>query len=396
MRHTFLILILSQILMGTTAKADLFGHSVFSNPPLWHSPSVKSNKEAPAKVGILVPLSGPHKKLGENILNAAMMALYTAPASEIILVPVDSGNSEEMALSATATAIEQGCDLIIGPVFAKQVRAVKRKIPSHINLISFSNDVSVAGNNIFVAGYSPHEQTQFVLQTLANKGLSEIIALLPDNAYGKEVGAVFSQVIQDIFDEAPRIYFYDIEGVSDEFLNELTNVIKESPPQAIYVPDGSRKTLSLVSKLKYKGINTQETLIVGSSDWNKPMFINDYGLKGALFPETKLPTSNAFTKEFQGHFSHAPDVLAEIAYDLVMMAVDVYQQHPNLCLQKADITSENGFPGLRGRFHFDQTGNIHRKYTLMEITGNKPKKALEEESQESTLAEKYRNLFEDV
>ncbi len=397
MRYIFLILSVSQLLIGTTAKADPFSHD-FSNPPLWHSPtrSTESNINAPVKVGLLVPLSGSQQKMGNSILNAAMMALYKSAKSEILIVPIDSGDSKETAQSATQEALEQGCDLIIGPVFSKQVMSVKNQIPKHINLISFSNDLSVAGDNIFIAGFSPHEQTNFIVQTLANRGFSKIIALLPDNTYGKEVGTVFKQAIMENLNEMATVYFYDPNGVSDEFLNTISNIIQENMPEAIYIPDAGRKTVSLISKLKYKGLNTQETLVIGSSDWNKPMFINDHGLKGALFPETKLPTSNAFTQEFQKQFAYTPDLLAEISYDLIVMASQLYQHQPNMCFEKGNITSKSGFSGLRGHFHFDPMGQIHRKYTLMEITGNKPRKAMEEESKESLIAEKYRNLFDDI
>jgi ABC-type branched-subunit amino acid transport system substrate-binding protein len=397
MRYIFLFSILCQTIIFSTTYAAAFGQD-FSNPPVWNMP--KTYGAVPnisvKKVGLLIPLSGPKKNIGNSILNAAMMALYDNQHSNITLIPIDSGTSEEEAEIAIRKALERSCDLIIGPVFSKQVLGAKKYLPSHVNMISFSNDLTNAGRNIFIAGHSPHEQTNYIIQSLNDYGLTKIIALLPDNKYGKEVGAVFTEIVQYLLDKTPQIYFYDEENIAESFIDQVYDVIVETSPQAIYIPDASRKTISLISKLKYKGLNLSETVIVGSSDWNKPLFLNDHSLKGALFPDTKISAGYAFVEQFKKHFSYKPDVLAEISYDLVSMAAALYQHQPNTCFERKNITSKSGFSGLKGHFHFDKIGRIHRKYTFMEITGGKPKKALEKATEENTIVEKYKDLFEDA
>lgn len=394
MRYTFLFLILCQIIAGTATSTEDFRLN-FNNAPLWNTPAPSLEKaKTTIKVGLLIPLSGENKNIGQSILNASLLGLYKFPDTNITLIPLDSGTTEEQASVAATQAINKECDLILGPVFSKQVAAVKRKIPKTINIISFSNDLTKAGGNTFIAGYSPHEQTKFIIQFLINKDISHIVGLLPDNAYGKEVARIFGRTIQSQVGQKTQVYFYDSEGASDEFLDKLSVVLQEDKPEAIYIPDADRKTLTLVSKLKFKGLSLQETLVLGSSDWNKPLFTNDHGLKGALFPQIKMGTNDAFTKSYQDAFSTPPNLFAELSYDLIMMINTLYQKGAAVCLDAKEITTESGFQGTRGRFYFDTDGSVHREYALMEITGNKPKKVQEQDSVENLIVEKYRHLFD--
>ena len=65
---------------------------------------------------------------------------------------------------APADPFRTASSLILGPLFAHSVRAVADEArPNGVNVISFSNDVSVAGGGVYVMGLAPRSQIQRVV-----------------------------------------------------------------------------------------------------------------------------------------------------------------------------------------------------------------------------------------
>ena len=62
-------------------------------PPGAPAPATPVAEAGPAKVALLVPLSGANAALGQAILDAAQLALFEAPDDRLTLVPRDTGGN---------------------------------------------------------------------------------------------------------------------------------------------------------------------------------------------------------------------------------------------------------------------------------------------------------------
>src|SRR5690349_24899911 len=103
--------------------------------PLSMSPSTAA--AGPAKVALLVPLSGANAELGQAILDAAQLALFEAGGDRLTLVPRDTGGNANGAAGAARSAIGEGAHLILGPLLAPEVEAVKPIArDAHLNVIA--------------------------------------------------------------------------------------------------------------------------------------------------------------------------------------------------------------------------------------------------------------------
>ena len=69
----------------------------------------------PAKVGLLVPLSGPGAALGEDLLDAAQLALFDVGRTDLELLPRDTGDQPQKAEAAARSALDAGAELLLGP-----------------------------------------------------------------------------------------------------------------------------------------------------------------------------------------------------------------------------------------------------------------------------------------
>jgi len=81
----------------------------------------------PARVALLLPLSSPSaetRAVAEALERAAELAIFDSKANDILLMPRDDGGTPEKAAAAAAKAINDGAEIIIGPLFAQSVTAV--------------------------------------------------------------------------------------------------------------------------------------------------------------------------------------------------------------------------------------------------------------------------------
>src|SRR5207302_2191935 len=79
----------------------------------------------PVKVALLVPLSGANADLGKAMLEAAQLALFTTAGDQLTLVPRDTAGAQDGAAGAARSAIAEGAQLVLGPLLAAEVEAVK-------------------------------------------------------------------------------------------------------------------------------------------------------------------------------------------------------------------------------------------------------------------------------
>ena len=106
------------------------------------------------KIAVLLPLSGANADLGRAMLEAAQLALFTTGGDKLTLVPRDTMGTAEGAATAARAVIADGAKLIIGPLVADEVDAVKPIArDAHVNVIAFATKTQVAGGNVYLMGF---------------------------------------------------------------------------------------------------------------------------------------------------------------------------------------------------------------------------------------------------
>src|SRR5262245_43672010 len=101
------------------------------------------------KVAVLLPItaSGSTPAVAKALKQAAELALFDFDNPNIPLIPKDTKGSPDGARLAAGSALQEGAELIIGPLFAQEVTAaapVARQ--GGVPMIAFSSDEKVAGD----------------------------------------------------------------------------------------------------------------------------------------------------------------------------------------------------------------------------------------------------------
>jgi branched-chain amino acid transport system substrate-binding protein len=150
------------------------------------------------KVGLILPLSagGNAGVAALSMRNAAEMALAEFNNPDLqLLVKDDSGNAFG-AQQAAQQALDEGAELILGPLFAQSVGPVGQLARSKgVPVVAFSTDANVASRGIYLLSFLPESDVDRIVGYAAGQGKKSFAAAIPDNAYGTVVEAAFKQIV---------------------------------------------------------------------------------------------------------------------------------------------------------------------------------------------------------
>lgn len=321
-------------------------------------PALKSHK-----IGLLLPLSGPHADLGKGLLEAAELALFEGESSSITLIPQDTAQGAQLAAQK---ALDKGAELLLGPVFATEVEKIKPLLATQkVNLLCFSTDQTVAGHGVYVLGFLPSQQIERILEYAKERGLIKIAALTPQDQYGKLIDHTLRHLETQGKIQLLGITHYEKGDILDgnpgnaRLLEEVTKY-KSQGVDALLIPEGG-ENLALLMRL----LGPQGSLkILGSGQWDTPETRYIPGLEGGLFASTSPEGRQNFESRFQKSYGRSPPRIAGLAYDAIALA---------LALADKGYTSENltfdqGFAGTEGLFRLTPQGLNERGLAVLEIS----------------------------
>ena len=150
------------------------GQPAATVPPPAGAPLVGETLGAgPVRVGMILPLTqnGAPSPVGVSMRNAAQMAIDDFAAPHITLMIQDDHSSSDGAAQAAQSELGAGAELILGPVFANDVRAVAAAAKSAGRpMIAFSTDVSVAAPGVYLLSFLIESYVDRIIQYAVSNG----------------------------------------------------------------------------------------------------------------------------------------------------------------------------------------------------------------------------------
>ena len=115
----------------------------------------KTNEKS-LNIGVLLPLSGDYKNVGESFLKAIQLALYDISNENIKIYPKDSKANALVAYQAAKEFEELGIKIVIGPIFYESLERIEEI--NNITFISFTNKTSKIPKNTISFGINIDSQ----------------------------------------------------------------------------------------------------------------------------------------------------------------------------------------------------------------------------------------------
>ncbi|HUY68224.1 MAG TPA: penicillin-binding protein activator [Alphaproteobacteria bacterium] len=323
---------------------------------------------APAKVAIFLPLSGPYAGLGQAMLNAAQLAVFDVGGKGFQLMPHDTAKGGPAAVARAARdAIDHGAKLIIGPVFAANVAAVKPVAEdAGVNMLALTTDASLAEPGLYVMGFAPTPQVNRVTDYANAQGLHNFAALVPDNAYGNLVGDAFSRAVAR--DGALMIGFERFDPGSGDLVTAIAALAGDRDHiDALFLPEGGAELGKVIAQLQRAGFAAGKIKLLGTGLWD----MDDLGpdasfLAGGWYAGADPAARGRFVASYQKAYGKTPPRLVTLAYDATALAALLAKGGSNF--SRAALTNPNGFAGVDGIFRLREDGTVQRGLAIDQVT----------------------------
>ena len=323
------------------------------------------------KAGLILPLSaaGNAGVAGQAMRNAAEMAIAEFNNPNIQLLVKDDGGTAEAARVGAQQAIDEGAEIILGPLFAQSVGFVGQVARArNIPVIAFSTDANVASSGVYLLSFLPESDVDRIVQYAASTGKRSFAALIPDNPYGTVVEAAFKQAVtrrgggQIV---ALERYPHDKTAMA----NPVRSVGQASArADALFIADGGDAVPDVAQALTADGVNLKRLQLLGTGLWDDPRIYSTPSLDGGLYAAPDGVGYRNFSARYRARYNQDPVRTATLTYDAVaLIAALVKTQGPQRFSQQI-LTSPSGFTGIDGLFRFRPDGTNERGLAVLRVT----------------------------
>ena len=141
--------------------------------------------ESILKVGLIVPLSGKHQEIGKSVLNSIRIALSKINDDQIEIFPKDNYSSPEKTLFAARQLEKEGVQLVIGPIFHKNLIYLEEV--KSITFLSLSNKTETIPRNVITLGINANSQINAIINFIKKENLDKTIVLIPKSNFDEKL-----------------------------------------------------------------------------------------------------------------------------------------------------------------------------------------------------------------
>ncbi len=318
--------------------------------------------QARHRVALLVPLSGANAAVGQSIANAATMALIDTGNKSVRMTTYDTAAG---ATAAANRAVADGNRLFLGPLLSEDAAAVApaaRK--AGIPVISYSNDAAVAGNGLFVMGFTPAQSIDRVVHYAKGKGVKRFAALVPAGVYGRNASTAIIRSVESA--DANLVAMKSYERNAKSLQKAVADLGRSQAYEAVLIADNARLAISAVPLVRR--ISSQQARILGTELWAaEPSALTSPVLNGAWYASVSDARYRQLAASYRRQFGKAPFRLASLGYDSMLLVVKIARDWKIGERFPADrLRDEDGFVGVDGAFRFGPTGVAQRALEVIE------------------------------
>lgn len=357
-------------------------------------------------IGVLLPLSGPYARFGEQALRGVRLAMAVLDGeSQITLRIEDSGGKPADCVAAYRRLIDDGVAMVVGPLLAPCAEALLPNLVGRVPVLSLTSRTEIAKRSpqMFVHSLSLPAQARFMADYVWQQGDRRIVLVSSTQSLSRREADEFAKQYQSLggeiteFIELPadkidfRHIFHGLRARTDD--EELLATLDEDmaflaePGMEVRMPasfDGiylalSGKQVALVSgQLAYADM--ADVNLYGSGHWRDGHLLDDKGryLNRSRFSDVNFPAGNiAELRHLLLAYREAwgrekPGKLMGLAYDSTLIAAMLTSRMglSGHSLQEG-LMDESGFPGLTGRVYFDKSGAGQKRFDIFTIRHNR-------------------------
>ena len=361
---------------NTPPPAPATTSSQSQQPTETTQPQPTGDPNAPVVLALLAPTTASGKRTraaAQDLTAAAQMARRDHGPANMAMKVYDTKGTPEGAAEAAAQAVAEGAAVILGPLRSSSTAAIGPiAAAAGVNVLSLSNDASVAGGNVWVLGQLPGEELRRVMSYAASQGVGAVAVAYPTNRYGELIANEASNAGSSIgVSVGPYVpYERSFQGIERATKDGAPAIRGQA--DGVLIADAGDALRSAAAFLSYYDVSPRNVKYLGTSRWADLKNTKENALIGGWFAGADPDLKSGFDNRFQAAMGRAPSPLAGLAYEAVQATADMLraasQAGDNTPFDVDAITDPRGHTGVAGAFRLLTDGRNQRSLAVLEVT----------------------------
>ena len=340
------------------------------------------------KIGLLIPMTGPNKDLGQSIIKATRLAVKDIDSNLIEIIPKDTATKPNQTLKSAFELKEMGVRVVIGPIFFESIAYLDEM--KDMTFLSLTNKTLDLPKNVISAGINSTSQLNTIKKFLQMNNIQRTIFLIPMQDYEFEVkrGIKNSKIKifkNYVYNTEPTKLTSQIEEITNykirkQNLEDEINRVKKSISSnkekkikqiekrytlgglnfdAVVIADFEESLKSVSSSLLYTDVSPKNKYFITLNQWFDSSLLNEVDMQPLYYPSINKNNFDNYKKKFFKEFNEYPSHLSLLSYDLVGL-VYYLSLKTNLSNFNKVFKKKNSFKGKIGIFDIKNNKINHR------------------------------------
>jgi branched-chain amino acid transport system substrate-binding protein len=325
-------------------------------------------------IGVLVPTTGSEATYGQDMANAAQIALDEVNAAggitgkQASLVVGDDGCDPQQAVNAATKLVSSGIVAVVGGYCSGATIPTLKifgdaKLPFVITAANSTKLIPANPGNAFLINSTGNDQVAKAMEVFKAKGFKSLAIVNEGDAYSQDLATLAQKSFTEAGGTVPS--FETVNKGEQDFSSVVTK-IKAANPDAVfwtaYYADGG----PFIKQLREGGY--QGTIIVGDGSTSTELFTlaGPDAAEGVLALSSPtpdfLPNAKAFADTYKAKYNNAPGPYAALTYDGTKLLAWAMNQAGTTDSDKviAALKSADFKDGLAGEITFRDDNTLAR------------------------------------
>ncbi|MEM9125396.1 MAG: penicillin-binding protein activator [Pseudomonadota bacterium] len=332
------------------------------------------NTSEPVPVALLIPRGSGQSgdaALAQSLENAARLAMSDLPNVKIDLRVYDTAGNSATASAVAQQAVADGAKIIIGPVYAQAANAAGLAVlNNNVNVLSFSNNTSIAGGNVYVLGPTFQNTANRLVGFAGRQGKTAAVIVHSNDAAGQLGQSAIASALggSRVSNAGTVSYDRSQQGVINA-VPTVTATVQSSGADSIFLTATTAGALPLFSQLLPEaGVSPATTQFIGLTRWDiPPQTLELPGVQGGWFALPDPSKAAAYRQRYNATYGEAPHPISGLAYDGIAAIGALVSQGQSNALTGAALTQSAGFQGVGGIFRLLSNGTNERGLAVATI-----------------------------
>ena len=340
------------------------------------------------KIGLLVPMTGDNKEIGESIIKAVGLAIKDIDNDLIEIYPKDTASKANQTLKSAFELSQIGVKIVIGPVFYESLTYLDEM--KDLTFLSLTNKTLDLPKNVISAGINSTSQFNTIKKFLETNSIKKTIFLTPIQDYEFEIKKGMKDSKIEIFKDyeyntEPTKLTKQIEEITNyrvrkQNLDDEINRIKNSNDpnkerkikklekrytlgglnfDAVVIADFDESLKSVSTSLLYTDVVPTKKYFITLNQWFDESLLNEIDIQPLYYPSINKENFDNYKIKYFNAFNEDPTHLSLLSYDLVGL---VYYLSFNSNIKNLNkiFKKKNSFKGKIGIFDIKNNRIYHR------------------------------------